>query len=442
MNKLSKRKPTKFLINLLVCLSVIASISVAKEVYAFQPASHYILMMETAKRLPENSTIRQAIETYPEIAALGANGPDLPLIQPGEIFGYSPWSNEYHYFKVGSFTSAQLKKALKSGDLKQIAFAAGWVTHVCGDLGAHGIFVNPECGVYLDNPDGRDLHIDLETSAEPYIWVNMGQKNKECYMSGITDYFASSEEVPYDLIINTSNEIYGDSPSEREIGQWVTTLRMGLKSGVGYSYTEYDDAVELLSSNDRLERLNEGFYSALQRSLNILNAAEAGNYDGLKDRWVLDVGRSDSPISNLTLEIKTGDISFSHVGTGTDDDIFFNMELKDGTIKEWQLDAGSYINDFESGNIDKFYLYIDKDSTNISPENIKKVWLRKDDFYLSAGGDWYPEYMKVYLNGQLAVNTFIEEWIDTDNNIYEIEVDLSDIIAIPDEPDPVGNFNQ
>jgi len=442
MNNLRKRKPMKVLINLFVCLSVIASVSAAKVVYAFQPASHYTLMKESAKRLPDNSKIKEALETYPEIAALGANGPDLPLIQPGEIFGYSPWSNEYHYFKVGSFTSAQLKRALASNDLKQIAFAAGWVTHVCGDLGAHGIFVNPECGVYLDNIDGRDLHIDLETAAEPYIWVNMGGNTKESYMDGITHCFASSDEIPYDLIINTSNEIYGDAPSESEISQWITTLRLGLRTGVGYSYTEYEDALELLSSNGRLERLNNGFYSALQRTLDVLNAAEAGNYDGLKDRWVLDVGRSDSPISNLTLEIKTGDSSILNYGTGTDDDVYFGITLNDGTTKEWELDAGTYINDFESGNTDKFYLYIDKDSSNISPENIKKVWLRKDDVYLRAGGDWYPEYMKVYLNGQLAVNTYIEEWLDSDNNIYEMNVDFSNIIAIPDGPDPVGNFNQ
>ncbi|WBW97442.1 PLAT/LH2 domain-containing protein [Oceanirhabdus sp. W0125-5] len=442
MRYLRKRKSAKFIINLLLCLSIIASVSVTKEVYAFQPVSHYILMMETAKRLPEDSIIRQAIETYPEIAAIGANGPDLPLIQPGEIFEYSPWSNEYHYFKVGSFASSQLKNALASNDLKQIAYAAGWITHICGDLGAHGIFVNPECGVYLDNPDGRDLHIALETAAEPYIWVNMGQKNKESYMAGVTNYFASSDEIPYKLIVNTSNEIYGGSPSESEISQWITTLHAGLITGAGYTYTEYDTALETLSINNRSERLNSAFYSALQRSLNILTSAESGNYNGLSDRWVLDVGRSDSPISNLTLEIKTGDTTYYNYGTGTDDDVYFGITLKDGTTKEWELDAGTYINDFESGNTDKFYLYIDRYSTNISPENIEKVWLRKDDKYLSAGGDWYPEYIKVYLNSQLAVDTFIQKWITSDNNLHEIDVDLSGIIAVPDEPDPVGDFNQ
>lgn len=131
-----------------------------KEGYAFQPGSHYILMENVTRNLPEG-IIKESLKEHREIAAWGANGPDLGLIQLGELLGNSPWSSNFHYFKIGSFCESLLKRALKGGDKKEIAFAAAWITHCCGDMGCHGLFVNPEAGVYLDKPEGRPLHMEL-----------------------------------------------------------------------------------------------------------------------------------------------------------------------------------------------------------------------------------------------------------------------------------------
>lgn len=427
---------------LMSLLTVFSGVKLGKA-HAYQPCSHYILMERTAKNLPEGSIIRKALQTYPEIAAWGANGPDLGLIQVGELFGYSPWSCEYHYFKVGSFTAAQLKKAIKSGDLKKIAFAAGWVTHICGDMGCHGIFVNPEAGVYLDNPDGRPLHIALERAAEPYLWVNMGGYSKESYKEdGIAQYFCEYNEVPFEVMIEASNEIYGNAPSDSEARKWVLAFHTGMKTGVGYKYTDYDEAVEFLSVNNRIERLEKSFYSALQRTTHMLKEAERGNYDVFPDRWTLDVGRSDSPISNLTVEVKTASNTLGHLGTGTDDYVYFGMALADGTVKEWALDngkaSGITINDFEAGNKDKFYLYVDRFSSNITPASVKKIWIRKEKYEPSLGHDWYPEHMTVYVNSIVGFDSEINQWLNDSNKVYEREVDFSSIPGIPDGPDPIG----
>jgi len=431
------------MINLLLAVSaaVICSTIKKQEAFAFQPVSHYVLMKKTTEKLEKNSIIKKALETYPKIAAWGANGPDLGLIQLGEAFGYSPWSCAYHYFKVGSFTSKQLQNALASGDLKKIAFAAAWATHVGGDLGCHGIFVNPECGVYLDKPEGRPLHIALEQAAEPYLWVNMGGFSNEDYMAGVANRFADSSDLPFDLMRQTSNEIHGNAPGDSEARRWVTAFHLGLKTGVGYKYTTYNEALKFLSENNREERLNNAFNSALTRCVSMLKGAESGDYSMFKDRWNLDVGRSDSPLSNLTVHVTTGSNSISNFGTGTDDYVYFGIELKDGTSKEWSLSNGKYsgitVNDFESGNTDKFYLYIDRFSHNISPENIKNIYVRKEEFNPSLGHDWYLDHLTVFANGVSAFDKDIKKWIDEDHSTYREAVDFSSIQGIPDPADPI-----
>ena len=150
----------------------------------------------------------------------------------------------------------------------------------------------------------------------------------------------------------------------------------------------YIDRLEIINYNlnNRIERLENAFNSALKRCLTMLENAEAGNYDVFLDRWNCDVGRSDSPISNLTVEIKTAENTFTNFGKGTDDYVYFGIELKDGSKKEWQLDngkaSGVTVNDFEAGNNDKFYLYIDRFSSNISPESIQKIYIRKEEEFL------------------------------------------------------------
>lgn len=298
-----------------------------QEVKAFGPAAHFALINKVANDLPEESVIGQALKEYPNIAAWGANGPDLGYIQPAQLGGYAPWADRFHYFKVGSFAKEQLKEALNSGDLKKIAFAAGWTSHVTGDLACHGIYVNPECGVYLDNVSGRALHKELESIAEPYVWRNLGELPLNNYEDKkLGDRFSDVDEIPYGFLNSVSNVIYNDHPSTNEEKQWVTTMLAGINTGIGYIYKDYNDAISSLDENGRKERLVKAFSSAEKQCTNLLSLAENGDYSKFSDRWNLDVGASKSPISSLTAIITTG----SKMLSGTDDDIYFGIELKTG----------------------------------------------------------------------------------------------------------------
>lgn len=412
----------------------------SKKGFAFQPGSHYVLMENVTKRLPKG-IIKESLEEYKEIAAWGSNGPDLGLIQLGELLGDSPWSNNFHYFKTGTFCRKMLEKALATKNKKEIAFAAAWLTHCCGDMACHGLFVNPEAGVYLAKPEGRPLHMELEKNAEPVLWVEKGGYDKEDYEDkGISIRFAYADELPIDLIRDTCKEVHGSAPSEFDIKSWVNVFHLALKTGVGYTYTPYEEASSYLAKEGRHERLMNGFDSAIRRCLDLLNGAIDGDYSLFVDRWNLDVGRSDSPVSNLHVAVKTASRSFTDFATGTDDYVYFGVKFKDGTVKEFELSngkaSGISVNDFEAGSLDKFYLYVDKDTNYFDPSKVEKIYLRKKESSISIGGDWKPEYIEVYMNGVLACKKMINIYLTDDNSVWESDLVLTHIPSIIDPKDP------
>lgn len=411
-----------------------------EKAFAFQPGSHYVLMKSVVGELNEG-IVKSALHEHMDIAAWGANGPDLGLIQVGELRGYSPWSSNFHYFKVGSFSESLMKKAIQSKDAKKIAFAAGWVTHCCGDMGCHGLFVNPEAGVYLADPESRPLHMELEKNAEPVLWAEKGGFKKGDYKAnGIANSFSNASELPYDLIAETCLEVHGEKPSNTEMRSWVELFHLALKTGVGYTYTSYDEARGYLEINNRYERLMTGFDSALARCVDLLNGAQSDSFEGYVDRWNLDVGRSSSPVSNLHVEVRTAPQSIFDFGSGTDDYVYFGVRFKDGLTKKFELSNGKLggigVNDFEAGQKDKFYLYIDRASEYFEPEDIESLFLEKKEASLSIGGDWKPENIQVFMNGELVLDEDINKYLTDDEPVWSKGIHISGIPSQPDPADP------
>lgn len=384
--------------------------------FAYQPASHYVLQERVSDELNDNSIIKRALHRYPEIAAWGANAPDLGYLQPRTVLGYAPWADRYHYYKVGTMAEQLLKDALTTNDLKKIAFAAGWITHITGDLGCHGTFVNREAGVYFENPDGHDLHKELEKNAEPFVWVNLGHHNINDYKN-LNKKFSSKDAIPYDLLINATKKVYGFSPSKSDIKEWASLLQVGLTTGIGYSYGDYNKSVEYLSHNNRQTVLENSFNYALDYAKQLLTTAEKGDYSLFTDRWNLDVAPTTNPISTLTAIIDTG----KSFGAGTDDDIFFGMIVNVNGHEEkleWLLDKPGY-NDFENGDRDEYYLYMNRQ--DIYPENVKSIYLKKVDNG-TAGGDWQLKKLNVNINGKTASDLLINQWITDRNDTWSSNV--------------------
>lgn len=152
--------------------------------------------------------------------------------------------------------------------------------------------------------------------------------------------------------------------------------------------------------------------------------AESGNYSNFSDRWNLDVGASESPISSLTVTITTGTKS----GAGTDDDIYFGLTLKSGATKKWLLDKAGY-NDFENGNQDEYYLYINDKKFN--PSDIERVWIEKKHIDHSMGEAWYLSKIKIDVNGNNAFSKSIDKWLKGNDSV-SYNVDWSNITNTSD----------
>lgn len=393
-------------------------------VSAFQEASHYALIQKAAGDLPADSVIKKAIETYPDMAAWGSIGPDLGVAEVRNLVDYAPWLDRYHYYKVGTFATELLKESLRTGDQKKIAFAAGWVSHVSGDLACHGIYVNPECGVYLDNESTKELHRQMEFNAEPYVLQTLGGFTGEYTKASLLEKFSGIDSIPFDMMSSVSQKVYQTSASASTEKLWAETLRTAFQLGVGYNYVDINESNSFLAQNGRKERLDNAFQAARSQTAKLLNQAEAGNYSGFTDRWNLDVGISESPISSLTVTVKTGTKS----GAGTDDNVYFGMELKSGAQKTWLLDKAGY-NDFENGDVDEYYLYLN--DNNFTPNAVKKVWIEKKKVGFNLGEAWYLDGFDVNVNGTNVTSISANTWLKGNTSV-EYTVDWSGVKNISD----------
>lgn len=424
MGRKYKRAAVRFIVILMISVMILQPM----EVNAFKAGAHAVLTVDVAKTLPETSIIRQAMLKYPNIAAWGATGPDIPANTLAIVLDRAPWFERYHYEKVGSYVGEQLKLALASGDEKKIAWAAGWVTHAVGDLYCHGVFVNPDPevnGVYLDNPDTKEMHGKLEAYADKVLYQDMSESHAGYNPSNMQSTFDSFDaDGVISLARQASFNTYGMAPSITDYRDWMDFFKdIYLDTGAAgadnwvYNYT-YQEAADELSGGKlldyqqfggmtRMQRLMLAYTNAQAFSAALLQDAERGKYDGFSDAWNLDAYHEDGrSIGTLTVNVRTADA----IGAGTNDDVFFGMILADGTSWERKLDKALY-NDLESGDNDDYYLFVS--SHNFPIRDIKKVYLRKKSD--GAAGGWKCASMRATVNGKALYDGEVNTWLEDDH---------------------------
>ncbi|GEM_PF-1644673 len=423
--------------NLLVISMVVLMLALAiTPLYAFKAGAHAVLSNDIARSLPEDSIIREAMLRYHYIAAWGATGPDLPANSVGITIDHAPWFEKYHYELVGSFARKQLQVALANRNLQQIAWAAGWLSHVVGDLYCHGIFVNPDPevgGVYLANPDTKEMHGYLEAYADKVLYTDRSNPSRTYNVQHMQQTFANFNPQPIaDLMAAASNPIYGASPTFENIDDWMwffkkIYLNTGVAGGFNWVYNNtYQEAVDHLLDEEgvissgrwagmtRLDRLNLAYDEAVSMTTRLLSEAEQGNYYGFSDAWNLDAYHQDGrSIGTLTVTIRTADVSMA----GTDDDVIFGLVRDDGFV--WRspvLDKGSgllglggaMINDFERGSCETYYIFVEGNEIPIN--RIREVFLRKDPD--GATGGWKVGSVTVTINGVTYFDSSVDTWLE------------------------------
>jgi len=425
-----KQYVTHFLILILILVLSITPL------YAFKAGAHAVLSNDIARSLPEDSIIREAMLRYPYIAAWGATGPDLPANAIGITIDHAPWFEKYHYELVGSFAHKLLQVAISNRNLQQIAWAAGWLSHVVGDLYCHGIFVNPDPevgGVYLANPDTKEMHGYLEAYADKVLYTDKSNPKRTYNVQHMQQTFADFNPQPIaDLMAAASNPIYGSTITYEDIDDWMwffkkIYLNTGVAGGFNFVYNNtYQEAVDHLLDEfgvigsgpwaglTRMDRLHLAYDEAVSMTTRLLSEAEQGNYYGFSDAWNLDAYHQDGrSIGTLTVTIRTADVATA----GTDDDIIFGLVRDDGFV--WRspvLDKGSgllglggaLINDFERGSCETYYIFMEGNEMPIN--RIREVFLRKDPD--GVGGGWKIGAVTVTINGVPYFDSSVNTWLE------------------------------
>ena len=424
--------------------------------YAFKAGTHAVLASEVARNLPEQSLVKQAMMRYPQIVAWGSTGPDLPANSVGIMIDHAPWFEKYHYEKVGTYARTMLEIALSQRNHQQIAWAAGWLTHVVGDLYCHGIFVNPDPevgGVYLADPDTKEMHGFLEAYADKVMFTDKSDPKRTYNVQHMQETFSAFDATEISRLMQlSSREIYGAEPSQENIEDWMgffkkIYLNTGIAGGTNWVYNNtYQEATDHLLEDvgiihygqwaglTRKERLDLAYDEAVATSVSLLGDAERNNYHEFSDAWNLDAYHRDGrSIGTLTVTIRTADERFA----GTDDGVYFGLVRDDGL--QWrspELKKGSgmlglgdmIINDFERGSCETYYMFVESNEYPI--DRISRVFLQKDsDEY--AGG-WKVDSLTVTINGIPYFDGAVDTWLEEDHLYWSAPV-----MSVPPQRIPV-----
>ena len=407
----------KFSGRLIIAFLFILSVS---NLYAFYPAGHLVFLEKTLE-LAGPGRIADAIRHYPAIAAAGAIAPDAgyaesPVLRPD----YSPWGDRFHYDRAGQFCSQLLSLAFESGDEKNIAFAAGWLSHVIGDMAIHGGFINidPAAGVYLENPSGRKRHKELELNAEPFIWIVIGgnpeSKWNEAKLfkprSVLSENFCDKKDIPYELIDEVCNNIWKQSPG-KALANWYGTMIFGVKSGIGYQYVKSEKAFDFLDDTQK-SSIRDSMDKGSRDAAILIADADKMMFENFSDGWNLDAidqKYDKRPIGTLVVNIKTADTFCA----GTNAEVYFGIIAQTGIIKEWLIEKAQY-NDLERGKSEYYYFFTS--DMDLTPETISGFSLRMGDKRGIASA-WNCNSITVYING-IPGEIEVDKTFDKNNLIW------------------------
>jgi hypothetical protein len=124
--------------------------------------------------------------------------------------------------------------------------------------------------------------------------------------------------------------------------------------------------------------------------------------------WIRSVPagwRASTPVSTLTVQVKTGDRRFA----GTDDDVY--LRVNNGL--RFSLEKRAY-NDFERGDDDTYAVPLDAVTrAGMSVKDITMAQLEKSRD--GVGGAWFLQSFAVRLNGRPVASKVVNRWMEDDH---------------------------
>lgn len=378
-------------------------LSNAAPAHAYIVGAHVALAVKVEQALPAGGRIRRAMANQPQMMAWGATGPDLPMAGIDYVLGRDGWSETYHWDRCGAYAEELMKEAIASNDDRKIAFAAGWITHMSGDFWTHGSNGDLD-RKDLDPVVWRDFARmqDVDLPGIPRVYAPMAwtgdlppDTNKLYslfYVGGVPVNLGCDGVIttmnlkdPFGriatMVANVNQKVILDAEgpltlqtkypfgpskfaeSTRVMATMLTapqewfSVQGGPVAGlyafsrgeVGYYAKTYEQGRDDLIKAGNYERARRSFWLSHQLSVDLLEAAEDGDYSGFSRAWSLnDVPDNGRGIGILKVVVNTGNANIvpswpwdAPHGPGTDCTVRFHARLRSGETTSWDLNLGA-----------------------------------------------------------------------------------------------------
>lgn len=261
----------------------------------------------------------------------------------------------------------------EKGNYQEATFLLGQGLHYLGDLNTPYHASNVTA---VDSPG----HVKYETFVE---------ERKENYALNTTG-------------TDTTSGVYKEASKNKNYDEWMTQnsiLYAKKAKDLYYSYSTMNHSWEDWDYSGREAVKNSQVCTAgfLYRFMDEVSKCESTDLNS-------------NMASEFNLVLKTADNKYA----GTNDNVYFGFETKDGVKNEWILDNAG--DDFERNQVDN-YLLKTKDNLKFDTNNITKFWIRKDNMAV-ASDDWELSNFKLISNGRVILQKDINKVLSGNETYY------------------------
>ncbi len=238
---------------------------------------------------------------------------------------------------------------------------------------------------------GQGLHYlgDINT---PYHASNVTAVDS----TGHVKYETFVEERKENYALNTTGNdtnsgVYKEAVANADFDKWMT------QNSIFYA----KKAKDLYYSHSTMNHSWEDWDYSGREAIKNSQFCTAGFLYRFINEVSEDMIENNSITNEFNVVLKTVDNKYA----GTDDNVSFGFETKDGKTYEWTLDNAG--NDFERNQTDNYLLKI-KDNASVNINDITNFWVKKDS-KTGVSDDWELGNIKLISNGRVILQQDINK---------------------------------
>ncbi|RCX07872.1 phospholipase C/alpha-toxin [Anaerobacterium chartisolvens] len=323
--------------------------------------------------------------------------------------------NRLSRLKMGSTAPDNLKNVALGG----LTESDWWSSH----------FYDPDTG---KNYSRISPYIHAEYQTRRFIKIavsdfNNGNYDAAVYKLGYASHFFADLCVPHHAANNTAlDKPYNHSNFEDFAQSMHHNYAVYTAAGSGGTASELYSEADSYSTIDSFITSKANYYGKISKNYFFSNC-NPGTTDTWNTAASETIKNSQTALAliyyrflqelkhskKLSIRVKTANVLLA----GTDDDIYFGMQMPNGYSKEFLLDKTTDIlggiyginleNDFEQGNNDVYNFYINDSDFDFG--SVSSCWIRKSQ-YMGVASDWKLESIEIEVDDQFVSSRYFNKW--------------------------------